>query len=237
MAKGLSEYRRTTPPEWSLEHAITDPAFFEKYEQGDAAIESNRYGKSVSGFAKFVPPEERYRDLKAQREAGGEDRQATDHGGDLLAISMGGRSTADNLVPMAAKLNQGLFKHTELSLLSKLKQGEDVYVEITAYNNDDSSQRPDLFTYNWVSRDNEGLMDCGFHTFTNEYPYTMEELDAKEVSALVEEGIEMVLEEEFPEEAECPDLQELCSDSGETVPEGIDEATLEALAAEFDDME
>lgn len=245
--RGLSDYRTVKPQDWSLVNAFTDTEFFDRYDAGDIAMEVDTNGnKRVSGFARYVPPNERFRDLTAQREAGGESRRPTDQGGHLLADSMSGPSVELNLEAMDGKLNQGLYKRTELQLIEKLKQGDDVYVEIESHHND-ASQRPDRFTYNWVSRDSDGTMDCGAQMFENEYPrldfgsYPFE-FDPEEVTDLIEDGIEMTLEEDLPEQAdlpeqtECPEMQEFCSEDDAAV-ERIDGSTLEALAAEFDDME
>lgn len=239
--KGLSDYRTAKPQDWSLLNAYTDQEFFHRYDAGDVAMETDvtNGSKRVSGFAKYIPPDERFRDVTVQREAGGDDRLPTDQGGDLLAISMGGRSTPANLEAMDGKLNQGPYKRTELQLIEKLKKGDDVYVEIESHHNDTQSQRPDMFTYNWVSRDSEGTMDCGFQIFENEYPRLDFDLDSFEFDPkdtdLIEDGIEMVLEEDLPEQLEYPETED-CTEADEA-DEDTDDAAREAIAAEFDDME
>ena len=203
---------KAKPAEWSMENALTDPEFFEKYDPGDIAFESYENGKSVYGFAKYVPLEERGRDLTAQKEAGGDDRRPADQGGHLLSVSMAGASGEENLVAMEGKLNQGEYKSLEMRLInSKLKNGDDVYVEISSFNNDTQSQRPDFFTYHWASRDREGKLDYGCETFLNEYPVEEEEFDPAEFDEVMERVME-----EIP-------------------PLGPD--ALEAVAAKFDDME
>ena len=237
----LCDCRRSKPPEWSIEKALTDPEFFEKYDAGDVAFQSYDNGKSVYGFAKYIPLEERHRDLVAQKEAGGDDRRPTDQGGDLLAISMGGISISENLTPMQSKLNQGEYKSLELDLISKLKAGDDLYVEISSLNNDEQSERPDIFTYNWVSRDGEGKLDYGCETFLNEHPDDTieEEVDPAEFDEVMER-IKKEIDPIGPEWLEGKDfapelLEDLAEQEGLAVE--IDKAAIEAIATEFDDME
>ena len=233
----LCDYRTKKPAEWSMEKALTDPEFFDTYDPGDIAFESYDNGKSVYGFAKYIPLEERHRDLIAQKEAGGECRRPSDQGGDLLAISRGGRSVGENLVAMEGKVNQGgEYKSLELGLISKLKAGNDVYVEISTINND-ASQRPDHILYNWVSRDREGTLDYGCETFLNEHPDDTEEIEVD--PADFDEVMERVMKEIDPigpEKDIAPELLEDLAEQEEAAVE-IDEAAIKAIAAEFDDME
>ena len=204
---------KAKPAEWSIKNALTDPGFFDRHDAGDIAFKTYKTGKSVYGFCKYIPLDERCRDAQAQLESGGDHRMPHDHGGHLLSVAVGGCSDTENLVPMEGKLNQGEYKSLELDLISKLKAGDDLYVEISSFNNETKSQRPDFFTYNWVSRDAEGNLDYGFETFLNEYPEAIEteEIDPAEFDEVMERAIK-----------EIPPLG----------PEA-----LEALAAEFDDME
>ena len=233
--KSLCDYRSQKPLDWSMERALTDPEFFDNYIPGDIAFASCDTGKSVCGFARYVPVEERHRDLIAQKEAGGEDRRANDQGGDLLAIAMGGRSVAENLVPMNARLNQSEYKSLELDLIRKLKAGDDIYVEISAINKDAESERPDHILYNWVSHSNkDGKLDFGCETFRNEHPDDIveEEVDPAEFDQVMER----VMAEIPPLGPEVLEGKDIFSEMPEDLPEDAETAR-EALAAEFDNME
>ena len=227
--------------EWSIKNALTDKDFFDKYDAGDISFQSFETGKSVYGFCKYIPLNERCRDAQAQREAGGLDRRPRDQGGHLLSVAMGGCSDTENLVPMDGKLNQGQYKSLELDLISKLKKaGDDVYVEISSFNNDTKSQRPDLLTYNWVSRNSEGILDYGFETFLNE-PEGLEtdEATVEAIAAEFDEVMERAQEIDpiGPEWLEAKEIApELLEDLTEEELE-IDKAAVEAIAAAFDDME
>ena len=241
MKPKLCDYRTKKPAEWSMEKALTDPEFFDTYDPGDIAFESYDNGKSVFGFAKYIPLEERHRDLIAQKEAGGECRRPSDQGGDLLAIAMGGRSVGENLVAMEGKVNQGgEYKSLELGLISKLKAGNDVYVEISTINND-ASQRPDHILYNWVSRDREGTLDYGCEAFINEHPDNLEEEEVEsdefdEVMARAMKGILPIGPEWLEAKDIAPELLEDLTEQ-EELPAELDETAIEAIAAEFEDME
>ena len=242
MKPKLCDYRTKKPAEWSMEKALTDPEFFDTYNPGEIAFESYDNGKSVYGFAKYIPLEERHRDLIAQKEAGGECRRPSDQGGDLLAIAMGGRSIGENLVAMEGKVNQGEYKSHELGLISKLKAGNDVYVEISSFNNDEQSERPDFFTYNWVSRDKrEGKLDYGCEAFINEHPDNLEEEEVEsdefdEVMARAMKEIPPIGPEWLEAKDIAPELLEDLTEQ-EELPAELDETAIEAIAAEFEDME
>lgn len=228
----LSAFRREKPADWSMEHVLKDRDFFERYEPGDIAMELTPWGKSVSGFMRYIPKEERYRDTKAQGEAGGADRRADDQGGDLLCIAGGGKSLlTENLTPMNGNLNQGEYKALELDLLSRCKEGDDVYVEIDSFGIP-GSQRPDGFFYHWASRNKDtGQVEYGFEHFANERSDFLDR---------TEDGFDA---EEESLKAAIDDLSFLRSEGLDIPPELLDAEddfdldALDALADEFDGME
>ena len=155
---------------------------------------------------------------------------------------MGGRSIGENLVAMEGKVNQGgEYKSLELGLISKLKAGNDVYVEISTINKDES-ERPDFILYNWASRDKrEGKLDYGCEAFINEHPDNLEEEEVEsdefdEVMARAMKGILPIGPEWLEAKDIAPELLEDLTEQEEAAVE-IDEAAIKAIAAEFDDME
>ena len=83
------------------------------------------------------------RDLKAQREVGGEDRLPNDNGGHLIAHQFGGEGGIDNLVAMDASVNKapGEWRKLEIEWEKNIREGNDVYVEIYPIY-DGNSKRP-----------------------------------------------------------------------------------------------
>lgn len=67
-----------------------------------------------------------------QIKSGGKDRKQNDHGGHLIAHIFGGSGLVDNIVPMNGKLvNQGSYKKLEIEWRNALREGQEVYVDIT----------------------------------------------------------------------------------------------------------
>jgi predicted ribonuclease toxin of YeeF-YezG toxin-antitoxin module len=84
------------------------------------------------------------RNSYAQRKVGGEDREANDQGGHLIASIFGGSGNIDNLVPMNQNLNQGEWKKMENKWAKALEDNQKVQVKIKPKYKGDS-QRPNKF--------------------------------------------------------------------------------------------
>lgn len=84
------------------------------------------------------------RDLKAQREVGGEDRLPNDNGGHLIAHQFGGEGGIDNLVAMDASVNKapGKWRELEIEWEKNIREGNEVYVEMYPIYSG-NSKRPD----------------------------------------------------------------------------------------------
>ncbi len=80
------------------------------------------------------------RDLKEQREAGGEDRQEDDDGGHILARVLGGSEGIENLIPMRRTLNRGDYKKMENEINKALGEGKEVTMHVEVEYDDDSGR-------------------------------------------------------------------------------------------------
>ncbi len=67
----------------------------------------------------------------------------------LVGHQLGGADTADNLVPINAKVNRGEYRALENHLAAEAKAGKQVYVEVTP-NYEGNSNRPSEIVYKYV---------------------------------------------------------------------------------------
>lgn len=108
-------------------------------------INGNKYrtdenGNPVSCDSEPSYTEEGSRNLKEQRESGGEGRQEDDDGGHIIAKVLGGAEGAENLVPMRRTINRGDYKKMENEISKALQEGKKVTIHIDLEYNGDSSR-------------------------------------------------------------------------------------------------
>lgn len=97
-------------------------------------------GRIISCDASPESSPEGSRDLKEQREAGGEDRQEDDDGGHILARVLGGSEGIENLIPMRRTLNRGDYKKMENEINKALGEGKEVTMHVEVEYDDDSGR-------------------------------------------------------------------------------------------------
>ena len=107
------------------------------------------------------------RDPKAQREAGGDDRESTDHGGHFKPHVAGGYGGDFNLSAMDGNLNQGEYRQMEARLNAEREKGNDVYFQATA-NYDGDSERPSSYDVSYRIQGQDGELFSGNQRFYNE---------------------------------------------------------------------
>lgn len=83
-----------------------------------------------------------------QLKAGGDDRLPGDHGGHLFAKVFAGSGEIDNLVAMAAIVNNSKYRKVEKQWENALKEGKEVQVTIDLVY-DGSNKRPNKFNINY----------------------------------------------------------------------------------------
>lgn len=133
---------------------------------GDYTYSEDANGKSAEGIVAVGAQSDR--NPSAQLAAGGEDRQAGDHGGHLIAHSLGGKNEPCNLDAQAANVNQIDQRGVERDLANLASNPDNtVYVGIHNFNSN-GSQRPDATMMTGAVRDNTtGNIDIEHYSFQN----------------------------------------------------------------------
>ena len=133
---------------------------------GDYTYSEDANGKSAEGIVAVGAQSDR--DPGAQRAAGGADRQEGDHGGHLIAHSLGGKNEPCNLDAQAANVNQIDQRSVERDL-ANLADNPDNTVYVGVHNfNSNGSQRPDATMMTGAVRDNTtGNVDIQNSSFQN----------------------------------------------------------------------
>lgn len=132
---------------------------------GEYSYSQGLLGKSGGGVVAMGPQSER--DFSVQRNAGGEDRQPGDHGGHLIAHSMGGKNEPCNIDAQAAEVNQIDQGNVEKTV-SRLAADENNTVAIEVSNFNSVGERPDATMINVGVRDNTtGVVDEQHLSFQN----------------------------------------------------------------------
>lgn len=133
---------------------------------GDYTYSEDANGKSAEGIVAVGAQSDR--NPGAQRAAGGEDRQAGDHGGHLIAHSLGGKNEPCNLDAQAANVNQIDQRGVERDLANLASNPDNtVYVGVHNFNSN-GSQRPDATMMTGGVRDNTtGNVDIQHSSFQN----------------------------------------------------------------------
>jgi hypothetical protein len=122
-------------------------------------------GKSALGVAANGATSER--DLEAQKNAGGADRQPGDHGSHLIANRFGGRNDPTNLDAQAANVNQKDQANVERNV-SNLVADQNNTVALSVANFNSVGERPDATMINVGVRDNTtGQIDEQHISFQN----------------------------------------------------------------------
>lgn len=133
---------------------------------GDYTYSEDANGKSAEGIVAVGAQSDR--NPSAQLAAGGEDRQAGDHGGHLIAHSLGGKNEPCNLDAQAANVNQIDQRGVERDLANLASNPDNtVYVGVHNFNSN-GSQRPDATMMTGAVLDNTtGNVDIQHSSFQN----------------------------------------------------------------------
>lgn len=115
------------------------------YELNGNIYETDDQGRIIRCEAKPKRSPENPRDIEAQKEAGGEDRQPGDQGGHIVSRDLNGDSGPGNLIAMDSRINQSDYKRMENDIRNALEEGKEVTTKTeVSYSGD--SERPDKIT-------------------------------------------------------------------------------------------
>ena len=132
---------------------------------GEYTYSQNHNGKSASGVVANGSTSDR--DLAAQRNAGGADRQPGDQGGHLIANRFGGRNDPSNLDAQAANVNQKDQANVERNI-AELAANPNNTVSMSVANYNSVGDRPDATMINvGVQNNTTGETDEQHISFQN----------------------------------------------------------------------
>lgn len=133
---------------------------------GDYTYTQDEYGKSASGVIKVGTASQR--DTYLQRTVGGGDRQPGDHGGHLIAHSLGGRNDETNLDPQNANVNQMGQRSIERDITRLASDpNKTVFVDVQNFCSN-GSQRPDVTMMTVGVQDKTtGNISVDYYSFQN----------------------------------------------------------------------
>jgi hypothetical protein len=108
-------------------------------------VNGNKYrtderGNKISCDSEPSYTEDGTRNIKEQKETGGEERQEDDDGGHIIAKILGGAEGEENLVPMRRTINRGDYKKMENEISKALQERKKVTVHIDLEYNEDSGR-------------------------------------------------------------------------------------------------
>lgn len=108
-------------------------------------INGNKYrtderGNKISCDSEPTYTEDGTRNIKEQKESGGDERQEEDDGGHIIAKILGGAEGEENLVPMRRTINRGDYKKMENEISKSLQEGKKVTVHIDLEYDEDSGR-------------------------------------------------------------------------------------------------
>ena len=108
---------------------------------GEYTYSENEYGKSAEGIVAMGAQSSR--NAYAQRTAGGQDRQAHDDGGHLIAHSMGGKNTPENLDAQSRDVNRTGMRSIERNVSQLARDSNNTVYYSVQNHNAPGSMRPD----------------------------------------------------------------------------------------------
>lgn len=111
-----------------------------EYTVNGNIYKTDERGNKISCDAWPEYTENGLRNIKEQREAGGEERQDGDDGGHIIARMLGGAEGDENLVAMRRTINRGDYKKMENEIAKALQEEKQVTVHIDLEYGEDSTR-------------------------------------------------------------------------------------------------
>lgn len=137
----------------------------EEYESRNYKYKTDELGR-IQHCEGLLRLENGKRNPDHQTSAGGEDREAYDQGGHLIATRFGGSERMDNIVAMDGHLNQVEYKRMEYEFAADLKQGKEVFVYMEL-DYPEGSMRPETICVESLSVDSRGKEENRLYIFDN----------------------------------------------------------------------
>lgn len=133
---------------------------------GEYTYAQGQFGKSAEGIVSVGPQSERK--ASVQQSAGGNDREAGDHGGHLIAHSLGGKNDEVNIDAQAVNVNQIDQRSAERNVTNLAQDTSNtVYMGVTNFTRSES-ERPDATMMTIGVQNNvSGTVDIEMMSFTN----------------------------------------------------------------------
>lgn len=133
---------------------------------GEYTYAQGQFGKSAEGIVSVGSQSER--NASVQQSAGGNDREAGDHGGHLIAHSLGGKNDETNIDAQAANVNQIDQRSAERNAANLAQDTSNtVYIGVANFTRS-GSERPDATMMTIGVQNNvSGTVDIETMSFTN----------------------------------------------------------------------
>lgn len=148
---------------------------------GEYHYSADARGHHAYGQLRICPPEERERNEKAQRSAGGELRRDDDQGGHLIGTLFGGAPDGVNLVPQNKNVNQKNYRALEREWKTLLESGCQVFVDV--YGTSAEKGRTDAVYGSYTVIKPDGTKYTEGFSYTNESNATQEQWE-KEIEEM-----------------------------------------------------
>ena len=207
----------------SLHNDLNNPNLFTENKSGDYTYAETQYGKHAEGNLTLAKGN---RDVAAQREAGGEDRRATDDGGHLIGNRFDGSGGTENLDAQDSNINRGSYKQLENREAAQLQSGDQVFTNKDTFKSNDS-ERPNAYMGYDITEHPDGTRDWDAYSYQNESAATQEAWNNESAEAFDK------MADEYPN----PMSEDIDKGEGEAPEEGQDQASEEGEGEESDESE
>jgi hypothetical protein len=168
-----------------------------EYTVNGNVYKTDIYGNIVSCDSVPEYTEEGVRNIKEQRESGGDERHEDDDGGHIIARILGGAEGEENLVPMRRTINRGDYKRMENEISKALQEGKEAVVHVDL-EYEDGSGRPSKIRAEYTIDDRKTVCEFDNVEGSTDLLYSLEDKISAEdydrlkrnISEMKEDGCE-----------------------------------------------
>lgn len=125
-----------------------------EYTVNGNTYKTDEHGNKVSCDSTPKYTEDGSRNMKEQKEAGGEERQDEDDGAHIIARILGGAEGEENLIPMRRTINRGDYKRMENEISKALQDGKNVSMHTDIEYEGDSSRPSKILVEYGIDNEN-----------------------------------------------------------------------------------